>query len=266
MKIIKNIIFTLSCIVISASCDLLESDETKVTALDSKVEFKIFESYETLNKVEEPKVYIEMKTEKIYGCFNFSILTEQSISSNKIDIQILGIYKPGVCLTALGPASRRIRLGSLSGVYEITIRNNQFNDKYNLLITDSLIISDGKDTDNTKSLTSFLHRYPQNSFAYLFGSLDSLKYFREEFIDTLSTVINIEEFFFSEFASIPYLESSQGHQYDAPAKYFNYESEEDFNRIEGVMKSFIEKQSPENSSYSISIINWKNQKIRSWLF
>ena len=87
-----------------------------------------------------------------------------------IPIYKADIYIPDVCLTVFGPANGRIKLGKLSGIFEIEIRNENFNDEYNLLITDLLIILDGNETSNTKSIISFLWRYPKNSFARIYIS------------------------------------------------------------------------------------------------
>ncbi|MCH9030066.1 MAG: hypothetical protein IH819_10745 [Bacteroidetes bacterium] len=248
-----------------SSCDILDSENSTIFPLDSKVDFKVIESYDNYETVSTPKVFIELITEKIYGCFNYGIVTEYKIGDKTIDINIIGINKPGVCLTALGPAYARIKLGELSGVYEITIQGDEFNNNYNLLISDSLIILDGKETPNTKPLIHFLYRYPKNSFAYLCGTTLSDTTICEGFIDTLKSVINITEFNFSDIAEIPYPSSSQGHYYDANAKYFYYESEEEFDKIQEVMKSYKQTYFPNDDGVGLTIINWMNKKFHSSL-
>ncbi|MCH8820182.1 MAG: hypothetical protein IIB03_07675, partial [Acidobacteria bacterium] len=68
----------------------------------------------------------------------------------------------------------------------------------------------------------------------------------EGFIDTLKSVINITEFNFSDIAEIPYPSSSQGHYYDANARYFYYESEEEFDKqAQEFYKAWQKLQAPQ---------------------
>lgn len=265
MKYSLKILFVIITAITFSSCDILDSDGSSISPLDSKINFKVIESYDNYETVSSPEIFVELISEKIYGCSNYGIVTNYKIGDKTIDINILGIDKPGVCLTALGPATGRIKLGELSGIYEIKIRGDGFADNYNLLISDSLIILDGKETPNTNPLIHFLYRYPKNSFAYLCGTTLSDTSICEGFIDTLGSVINITEFNFSDIAEIPYPSSSQGHYYDANAKYFYYESEEEFDKIKEVMKSYKQTYFPNDNGVGLTIINWMNKKIHSWL-
>jgi hypothetical protein len=265
MKNIKMIVYFITVVIVLSGCDLLESGSTASPELDSKILFKVNESYEPHGEEQEPKIFIDLYTAKTYPCFNYSIVTSHSVNKKQIEIELLAINAPEVCLTALGPARGRINLGYLDGGYEIIFKNREFRDNYNLIINDTLIFVDGEETVNTKPLTSFLHRYPENSFAYLYGSLDSLKYLDQKFRDTLTQTIKITEFTFQDFADIPYPLSSSGHHYDAPARYFYYDSEEDFDKIESILKSFLESYFSDEQLYSIAIINWKNVEIYSWM-
>ncbi|MCJ7554776.1 MAG: hypothetical protein MUO34_12935 [Ignavibacteriaceae bacterium] len=263
-KVIRNLILILNFLFFT-SCDILESDSSSLSPLDSKIDFKVIESYDNYETISTPKFFMELISEKIYGCCNYGIATDYKIGDKTIDINILGIDKPGVCLTALGPANGRIKLGELSGVYEITIKGEGFVNKYNLLISDSLIILDGKETPHTKPLIYFLYRYPKNSFAYLCGTTLSDTSICGGFIDTLKSVIDITEFYFSDIAEIPYPSSSQGHYYDAKARYFYYKTEEEFDKIQEVMKSYKQTYFPNDNGVGLSIVNWINKKFYSWL-
>ena len=108
-------------------------------------------------------------------------------------------------------------------------------------------------------------RYPKNSFAYLCGTTLSDTSLCENFIDTLKSVINLTEFNFSEIAEIPYPTSSQGHQYDADVKYFYYDNENEFDKIQAVMKSYKQNHNIDDGGDGLYIVNWMNKKIRSWL-
>ena len=246
-----------------SSCGILDDDGSTLSPLDSKINFKVIESFDSYDAVSTPQIFVELQTEKIYGCSNFGIKASSKIENKSIVIDILGIYKPGVCLTALGPAAGRIKLGHLTGIYEIKFNYRTFSDKYNLLITDSLIILDGKETPNTKPLINFAYRYPKNSFAYYCGTSLENSSICQDFIDTLSSVINISEFHFSQIAEIPYPSFTYGYSYDAPVRFFYYENEAEFDKIQGVMRSFKQNHFS-GGGVTMSIISWMNKKFQSW--
>jgi len=248
-----------------SSCDILDSDSSTLSPLDTKIDFKVIESYDNYETVSTPKIFIYLVSEKIYGCSNYSIVTNFNIYDKTIEVNILGIDKPNICLTSLGPAGGRINLGEISGISEIKFIGPGFEDKYNLLISDSLIILDGKETSNTKPLINFAYRYPKNSFEYLCGTTLADTSLCQHFIDTLKSVIDLTEFHFTDIAEIPYSKSSQGYYYNANSRFFFYKNESDFNKIENVMKSFKESYFPTDNGVGLSIINWMNKKFYSWL-
>lgn len=264
----KKVIRNLTVILISlsfSSCDVLDSDDSSLSPLDTKVDFKVIESYDNYETVSTPKIYLELVSEKIYPCFNYGIAAGYKMDGRTIEVNIPGIDKPSICLTAFGPARKRIKLGEISGIYEIKFTGSGFVNKCNMLISDSLIILDGEGTPDTKPLINFAYRYPENSFAYLCGTTFSDTSLCESFIDKLKSVISITEFHFTDIAEIPYPGSSQGYYYDADARFFRYQNESDFDKIEDVMKSFKESNFPTDNGVGLSIINWMNKKIYSWL-
>jgi hypothetical protein len=58
------------------------------------------------------------------------------------------------------------------------------------------------------------------------------------FLDTLKQVLNIDEFEFPQYGEIPYPKEPQGHYWDMPARYFYYNSEDDFKNIEDILRDF----------------------------
>jgi hypothetical protein len=51
------------------------------------------------------------KTEKIYGCLNFSIFYDLRLAGDAISVRFDGISMPDICATALGPARCSVPLG-----------------------------------------------------------------------------------------------------------------------------------------------------------
>lgn len=243
-----------------SGCDILENSSATLMPLESKINFKVVESYQHYETVAVPKIFIKMVTEKIYPCFNYSISTQFREDGRKLIVQIFGIEQSVSCATAFGPANGVINLGYRTGIYEIEFNGYNFNDKYNLMITDSLIILDGKETLNMSPSVHFVYRYPKNSFAYIWSkcATDSLIFL--EFIDTLKSVINLNELLFSDLAEIPYPITNEYRN----VNYFKYDSNSDFSRISSIMKSYKQAHFP-NNEVIISIQNWMNKKIRSSL-
>ncbi|GBD91811.1 hypothetical protein BMS3Abin04_02543 [bacterium BMS3Abin04] len=249
-----------------SSCEVLENNNYTINPLDSKIDFRIIESYPNYEKPSQPQIYLQLKTEKKYPCMNYEIITNYQIKNRIITLEIPGIEEPNICLTAFGPAAGSIKLGNLSGIYELKINNNNnFSDSYNLLINDSLIILDGKETADTKPLINFYWRHPKNSFAYTCNIFQADSSLCKKFIDTLKTVINITEFKFPDYAVVPYAALGPGNSYDINARYFYYESENEFDKIEEVMKVFKQNYFPNDEGVSLTVINWLNKKIESRL-
>jgi hypothetical protein len=80
------------------------------------------------------------KTEKIYPCVNYPILTESHIDEDSFGITFTGVGEIDICLTALGPATVSIDLGSISnGEYEIELNHGELRNAGILKITDTEI-------------------------------------------------------------------------------------------------------------------------------
>lgn len=243
------------------TCDVLDDgDYGKITPLDGKINFKVIESFDGYETISVPEIFIEMQTEKYYPCCNYGIANTFRFEDRKIKINTTGIVKPNICLTAFGPAIASIKLGNITGVYEIELSGDNFTDRYNLLISDSLIILDGQGTSYTNPSTYFMYRYPKNSFAYRYNTYAADSTFYFGFLDTLMNVINITEFAFSDLAEIPY-QTTNGTYI---VRYFYYENENEFNKIASIMKIYKQSHFPNNEVY-LSIENWMNKKIYSWM-
>jgi len=104
-------------IFIFLSCD--NSDYENLEPIEGNIIFNIQEGYRNLESISEPDIMLSMATEKIYPCFNWSVISETTIQGNKISINILGIYVPEMCLTALGPAESVLFLDISEGEYSL---------------------------------------------------------------------------------------------------------------------------------------------------
>jgi hypothetical protein len=246
-------------------CGIIESGES-LRPIEGKINFRVEEGYESYNSVSEPKVMLTMSTEKIYGCFNYTIQSRISILGNIILVDVSGIFMPEVCFTALGPARSRSVLPISPGQYSLRFSWNGKKDRYALTLTDSSIAIAQQEANFTNPTADLFWRYPQSSFAYLCGALVETSWICDDFLDTLRSEISLEEFRFPEFGVIPYADSSNGHYYNMPAKYFIYNSEEDFDKAGDLLKAYAKRVTKNYSGVGLSLINWKNLQYLSWLY
>ncbi len=78
------------------------------------------------------------KTEEIYTCSNFSLLTEKEFNENSFNITFRSVGITTICLTALGPATTLIDFNALSnGEYEIELNNATLKNKGTLKVTNT---------------------------------------------------------------------------------------------------------------------------------
>jgi hypothetical protein len=106
----------------------------KTTPIDSKI---IIETREVLEPTSRRLTFFS-KTEKIYPCVNFPLLTKKEIDENSFKITFTSIGETDLCLTALGPATTLLDFNTLSnGEYEIELNNANLKNKGILSVTDT---------------------------------------------------------------------------------------------------------------------------------
>lgn len=246
------------------SCGIFDSAD--IRPIEGNIIFSVKEGYEHYDSISEPSIMLSMTTEKIYHCYNWSIISEITIMSNKILIDFLGIYVPLVCLRAFGPATSTSFLNISNGEYSLYFSYMNDTDGYILTVTDSFISITDDVSHFTEPEFNLFWRYPPNSFVYLCGTTIETSWICEDFLDTLLSEIDLEEFQFPDSGEIPYPRSSMGHYYDMPAKYFFYEKDEDFDKAGEILELYTRNVIAQYSGVGISLINWKKKGYFSWLF
>lgn len=251
-------------------CDILFWDDETLIPLDTRIHFKVLESFDnnahdSYETITTPEIFIDMLSEKSYPSTSYYFAVNHRVVGRRILIGVDGIKIPGAGNCMVGPIGKRIKIGRIHGAYELTIRGRDFENEYAVNISDSLITIEGTETPDTKPSITSIFRYPKNSFAYLCGTTLQDSSLCEDFIDTLKSVINVTEFKFLDIAESPYPPAGNGNHYNAEPKFFYYKSEEDFEKIEDVMRTFKRDHFPDNNGVSLRIINWMNKRVRSWL-
>ena len=260
---------------------LPDSIELDLTAVDSAVvnislirenefffnfNFMVYEGYTNYESVEEPFIKTNLTTKEIFGCSNFKILTNNSISTNKVDIEYEKITIGDICLTAEGPATADIPLRLSKGIYYLNIKQQDIIDKYNVIITDTSISveSTGNNLISEPNYNIY-RRYPENSFALIGGTTEETQWVYNDFIELLKDSINLQEIIFPGYGKICFPYKSQGHYVDMPEKYFKYTNDEDFDRAGSLLNAYSKDVISKYSGIGIWICNWKNKKYFSWI-
>jgi hypothetical protein len=279
--VFKNIPSGKYLIITEKNYFLSDSIEIDITAVDSgevnislireseffyNFNFEVYEGYTNYESIEEPFTKINLTTKEIFGCSNFKILTNNYISMNKIDIECEGIILDGDCQTAMGPATADRPLRLTKGIYSLNIKQQDIIDKYDLIITDTLISveSTGNNLISEPSYNIYW-RYPENSFALIGGTTEETKWVYYEFVELLKDSINLQEIIFPNYGKICYPYKSQGHYVDMPEKYFKYTNDEDFDRVGSLLNTYSKNVISNYSGIGIWICNWKNKKYFSWI-
>ncbi len=263
---ISGLFLFIMFLLVFLSCDVFDSPEKELKPIEGNIIFSVKEGYENYDSISEPGIMLSMATEKIYGCYNWSIISKIMVQGNKVLIDLLGVYVPEICLTALGPAISTSFLDISNGKYLLYFSSKNIIDRYVLTVTDSSIKITEDVSQFTKPKFELFWRYPPSSFAYLCGTTTETSWICEDFLDTLLSEINLKEFQFPDSGEIAYSRSSMGYYYDMPAKYFFYENEKDFDKAGEILKSYTQNVIIQYSGIGISLISWKNKKYLSWLF
>jgi len=237
----------------------------KLEGIEENIIFSIREGYQSYNTISEPKIFLFMATEKENHCCADSIVAEVSISGDTIFIELLGIYLPEVRPRAFGPATAISFLDIPNGDYTVYFFNNGQTDTYVLTVTDGYISISKKVSHFTIPEFTLFWRYPSNTFAYLCGTTTATTWICEDFLDTLLSRVNLQEFIFADSGEIPYPKASMGYYYDMPAKYFHYDNEDDFEEAGEILTTYTHNVINQYQGIGIQLINWKNKRYYSWL-
>ena len=233
--------------------------------LDAPVVFKLIESHSPYQPG-APVMFLTMNTEREYGCVNYAILTNISIRQHIIEVSLLGVGVPEVCLTAIGPAWSRHELHLRNGDYGLRFRRGKQVDDYSIAVSDSSVVITGEPGEISRPLAGVFWRFPVNSFAYLCGATKETSWVCDAFADSLLTTLPLVEFYFPDVGVRPYPAETQGHYFDTPARYFRYERSEDFTRAGELLRRFNQRVLESMVGVNIWLENWRGEYYRSWLF
>ena len=216
---------------------------------------------------EFPEMVIALSSTKDFNCSNYWINTDYEIDGNTITIDFLSIEIGTVCSTAMGPATGIIPIDLTEGTYNLELKNGSVTETFQVVVTEeSFTISGNTDSDSFIISNEIVYRFPEKSFALVGGTDTDNQFLYENFLDSIKTNFEIEEFTFAEDGYIPYPDSGSGHNINYPSSYFTYADEDDFQSIGNYLIDYSSRKITSDSGVSIAIYNWKNYAYRSWYY
>lgn len=249
-------------LVLLNGCGIFESEKDNLP-IDGKVVFSISEGWLDNQAEGPPDIFLTMKTEKIYPCSNYRIVARILIEAGSVNIGLWHIYRPEACLETEGPARFEDRLLLDTATYQLSFNHD---DKYLLIVTDSSVRLQGQPGRLTTPEETLNWRFVPKSFALLCGATGELGWMCEDLADSVRTLPSLREFSFPDSGRIPYRKRNLGHHYQAPARYFLYNTEADYDSVGALLEDYTRQIIADRQGVSIYLTNWRNKQFYSWGF
>jgi len=213
-----------------------------------------------------PHNVIHIVTDSIYPCCNWTLIVQQENFRNAATLNIEGIHKPEVCLTALGPAYYYGELNLSDGDFTIIISYEHTVDQLFLSVTDSLIHITSVDTSFISLDEYLIWRYRSNSFVYSCGTLEETTWIYEDFRDSILSIQGIEQFYYPDSGRIPYPRYPSGHYVDHPCLYFQYADESIWEQVKEKLVDYSINTISQYSGVGVYVENYLGERELSWKY
>ncbi|QQS36637.1 MAG: hypothetical protein IPM56_01390 [Ignavibacteriales bacterium] len=251
-KAIKLILLAYSILAYSSDILICQVRDSKLD-----INISIIEGYGELDydhRNIEPSYFLVMHTKEEYSQFNCEIKYLANIHRDTIDIVINGVSCPSVQFHAFGPANAHYKLPISEGFYLININNNGVTNKYKLTMDDEKLEFQQCDSLENKGNNLLLWRFPKMSFAFI-AEMSQDKF------DALDKMINdsldLSQIEIKDKGNWPLRENPPRIiDSESLVKFYRYKSEDDYNKIDEILDSFMKKQ---DKYLKISFMNWKNK-------
>jgi hypothetical protein len=135
----KKITVAISVLIILAIISFLAVNEFFVIfpSYDDNISFHI---WETDKGMSEPKIMLNIETEKEYKCSNYYLHHNMFMKENTIIVSLSRhILPPSICATAEGPARFTEVLDIAEGEYFLELHSSKGTDIYRVMITEETI-------------------------------------------------------------------------------------------------------------------------------
>jgi hypothetical protein len=139
-------------------------------------------------------------------------------------------------------------------------------DSYDLEVSDFAVRLTPRDTVVSRPEAQLVWRYPPQSFAYYCGTLVQDAWLCEAFRDSLQKNLSLILLQPPSSGTWPYPLRSDGYWYNAPARFYRYATEADFDSAGAILRSFAHAHLKNRSGAGLSLRNWRNAYYYSWKF
>ncbi len=140
-----------------------------------------------------------LHTDKAYPCINYYLITNSETKTDKITVEVLGVYTPTICLTAIGPASSTIPITNIQNKsYDIEFKIGTNISTGKLICTSNEFKLQMKDLLQIKIEGPVLKRIPVNTIWGTVGyhnssSVDKVNNFINSIKAAGATEVNLED-------------------------------------------------------------------------
>ncbi len=111
----------------------LDLNEKRITNIEKRYWGETF----SIDIAEFGQANLLLKTDTIYGCYNFEIIANTQRSGDRIVVDINGIDRQGgYCEAAMGPARYEVNLGDLNGTIDLVLKYEGEEDLYKMEVSD----------------------------------------------------------------------------------------------------------------------------------
>ncbi len=178
MKQVKYIAFIFLLILVS-SC----KEDIPLQEFDSGIKISMWESAEA----DKRTLQFRCETEMIYPCMNYLIIHSVKRSSNTINIDFKGIYMPGICSNAFGPAVTTVNLETLPpGDYTLKLKVGAESSNAVLSVFPEMYSISSSSLEQIQFTPPQLSRIPENTIWGIIGyHISSNESSAQSFVDTL---------------------------------------------------------------------------------
>jgi hypothetical protein len=247
--------------VLSMSCSDIGDD---LVTLEGPVILSVREVHLLYGRKSEPTVVLDLQTEALYPCCNYSIVAHLTSGQRAIEATILGISEPELCLTAIGPALLREPLSVAPGTYTLVIAHGTRRDSYRLEVTDTFIRLDPGTGGMTRVPSTLTLRFPPNSFAVVCGTMPATSWMGKALCDSLLKIPGITRHVLPDSGESPWPRFASGHYFNDSTRCFRYATAAGFDSAGACLKRFTHQVIAGQQGISIYLQSWQNEWYMSW--
>lgn len=248
-----------------SGCDVLGGSGTTRSGIEHDVVVHLAEQHGFgADHPDEPRLVFSMRTEEELPCMNYKIRYDLDRTRDRVSIRAREIVRPAICLTALGPARASFELPLEQGAYDLVLLNGPAVDRYTVTVTETAVELEPRNTSWTRPASRLNWKFPRDSFAFYCGTLTETKSLCTDFEARLKN-LSLTSLEVPEVGQWPYALSSQGHYYDAPARFYRYPDAATWDEVKERLRTFTRERLTDQEGTGLQVRNWLGDAVRSWM-